>query len=170
MENFVYNGKYISVSEEVIESNVWERCYLKDGVIVFAQKSNKKWIMILEKRPHEDQPTRMRFVSGHLEAGLSPEENANKELQEEVGLKAQSLRVFYSIKTSGTVNNTVHFVYAQDLIPSKIYNPDGDVVISIHEYETEEILNMFYTDQLKWSLATLGFFRLYHLELNSINS
>ncbi len=46
MEKTVYSGNYIKVTEEQIDQNNWERCYLRDGVIVFAQKDNGKFIMI----------------------------------------------------------------------------------------------------------------------------
>lgn len=163
MEKIVYQGNYIKVTEEVIEEINWERCYLRDGVIVFAQKENGKFIMIREKRPHEDTKIRLRFVAGHIEPELSVEENVNKELQEEVGFKADEINVFYSVKASGTVNNRVYFAWAKNLTPSKIPNPDGDVIVSIEEYSFHEIMEKFMTDELRWSLSTLGFLRLFHL-------
>ena len=162
MEKTVYSGNYIKVTEEQIDQNNWERCYLRDGVIIFAQKENGKFIMINERRPHEDVPVRLRFVAGHIETELSVEENVNKELQEEVGLRASDINIFYSVKASGTVNNRVYFAWAKNLSESKIPNPDGDVIVSIEEYSWQEIMNKFMSDELKWSLSTLGFLRLYH--------
>lgn len=163
MEKMVYQGNYIKVTEEVIDGINWERCYLRDGVIVFAQKENGKFIMIQEKRPHEDTKVRLRFVAGHIEPELSVEENVNKELQEEVGFKAQDINVFYSVKASGTVNNRVYFALAKNLVPSKIPNPDGDVIVSIEEFTFQEIMEKFLKDELRWSLSTIGFLRLFHL-------
>ena len=162
MEKTVYKGKYIQVTEEVIEGVNWERCYLRDGVVVFTQMNNGKFLMIQEKRPHEDIKLRWRFVAGHIEPKLSVEENVNKELQEEVGFKAKSINVFYSVKASGTVNNRVYFAWAKDLEVSKIPNPDGDVIVATAEFSIEEIYQKFMSDELAWSLTTLGFLRLYH--------
>lgn len=163
MENTVYRGNFIRVTEEEIDGINWERCYLRDGVIVFAQKDNGKFIMIREKRPHEGTKIRLRFVAGHIEPELSVEENVNKELQEEVGFKAQEIKVFYSVKASGTVNNRVYFALAKKLIPSKIPNPDGDVIVSVEEFTFQEIMEKFLTDELRWSISTIGFLRLFHL-------
>ncbi len=162
MENTKYTGKYIKVTEEEIDGVNWERCYLRDGVIIFAQKENGKFVMINEKRPHEDTKVRLRFVAGHIEPEFSVEENVNKELQEEVGLKALDIEIFFKIKASGTVNNIVYFALAKNLIESKIPNPDGDVILSIEEYSIDEIYQKYMSDELKWSLATTGFLRLLH--------
>ncbi len=168
MENTVYQGNFIRVTEEEIDGINWERCYLKDGVIIFAQKDNGKFIMIREKRPHEDVKIRLRFVAGHIEPELSVEENVNKELQEEVGFRAENINVFYSVKASGTVNNRVYFALAKNLVPSKIPNPDGDVIVSIEEFSFEEIMEKFFKDELRWSLSTLGFLRLFHLHKDQL--
>ncbi len=160
MEKNVYNGKFIKVTEELIDGVNWERAYLRDGVIIFAEKSNGNIVMIQEKRPHEDTKVRLRFVAGHIEEELSVEENVNKELQEEVGLKASEIDVFYSVKASGTVNNRVYFAHAKNLTESKIPNPDGDVILSIEEFSKDEILAMIMSDKLNWSLSTVGFLKL----------
>lgn len=159
----MYQGRYMKVTEEMIEGNNWERCYLRDGVIVYAIDEDGKFIMINEKRPHEDEPIRLRFVAGHLEEGLSVLENANKELQEEIGFRANKLEEFFKIKSSGTVNNSVHFVLAKDLVPDSIPNPDGDVIVSIEKFTYDELFNHIMSDHMRWSSAVLGFLRLHHL-------
>lgn len=161
MENVMYQGNYMKVTEEVIDGNNWERCYLRDGVIVFAVDEDNKFIMIQEKRPHEIEKVRLRFVAGHIEKELSILENANKELREEVGLRANSLELFFEVQSSGTVNNKVSFVLARDLVADPIPNPDGDVVVSIEKFTYEEILKMILEDKLRWSTAVMGFLRLH---------
>jgi 8-oxo-dGTP pyrophosphatase MutT (NUDIX family) len=163
MENIMYQGHYVKVTEELIDGINWERCYLRDGVIVYAVDNDGKFIMINEKRPHEDQPIRLRFVAGHLEPGLSVIENANKELQEEIGLRANKLEEFFKIKSSGSVNNSVHFVLATDLVIDPIPNPDGDVIVSIEKFTYDELFNHIMSDHMRWSSAVLGFLRLHHV-------
>jgi ADP-ribose pyrophosphatase len=141
---------------------------LRDGVIVYAIDNDGKFILINEKRPHEDEKVRLRFVAGHLEIGLSVIENANKELREEIGLRANKLEEFFEIKSSGTVNNKVSFVIARDLVPDPIPNPDGDVIVSIVKYTYDELFNLIMSDKLRWSSAVLGFLRLHHLNQNKL--
>lgn len=170
MEQIMYQGRFMKVTEEVIEGNNWERCYLRDGVIVYALDNDGKFILINERRPHEDEKVRLRFVAGHLEEGLSVIENANKELREEVGLRANKLEKFFEIKSSGTVNNSVSFVLATDLVEDPLPNPDGDVIVSIEKFTYEELFKQIMSDQLRWSSAVLGFLRLHHLNQNKLIS
>lgn len=165
MENIKYQGRYIKVTEEVIDNNNWERCYLRDGVIIFAVDNDNKFIMIQEKRPHESEKIRLRFVAGHIETEYSILENANKELREEIGLRANKLEMFFQLKSSGTINNTVSFVLAKDLVPDPLPNPDGDVVISIEKFTYDEIMDMILEDKIRWSTAVMGFLRLHHKKL-----
>lgn len=164
MEKIMYQGRFMKVTEELIDENNWERCYLRDGVIVYAIDEDNRFIMIQEKRPHELEKVRLRFVAGHIEDGLSVIENANKELREEVGLSANNIELFFELKTSGTINNTVSFVIAKGLSKDPLPNPDGDVVISIERFTKEQILEMLLTDKIKWSTAAMGFLRLHMLK------
>ncbi len=163
MENTMYQGRYIKVTEEMIEENNWERCYLRNGVIVYAIDNDGKFILINERRPHEDVKIRLRFVAGHIEEELTVLENANKELREEVGLRANKLEKFFEIKSSGTVNNSVSFVLATELVEDPLPNPDGDVVVSIEKFSYNELFDLIMSDKLRWSSAVLGFLRLHHL-------
>lgn len=163
MERVVYQGNIVKVTEEQIDEINWERVYLPDGVIIFPVSDDNKVLMIEEKRPHENPPKRIKPVSGILEAAKgSPEENAQRELQEEVGLKALNLETLMVLKATGTVSNSQYIFMARNLIPSKLPNPDGeDTILEIKWFELEELYQMYMKDELKWSMSTLGFFRLY---------
>ena len=163
MEREVYKGQIIRVTEEKINSTVWERAYMPDGVIIFPITDEGKILMILEKRPHENPPQRLKPVSGILEAKYgSPAENANRELQEEIGFKAD-LEPLMTIKGSGTMNSTQYYFIARNLKVSKLPNPDGeDTIIEVKAFTLEELLQKYLKDEIRWSHSTLGFFRLYY--------
>lgn len=162
MEKLVYKGQIAQVTEEVIGGINWERVYLPSGVIIFPINDLGQVLMVEEKRPHETPPLRIKPVSGILESDKgSPSDNAQREMQEEIGFKAGSLENFWTMKSSGTVNNEQHFFIARDLIPSKFPNPDGeDTIMSIKAYGLEELKEKFMNDEICWSMSTLGFFRL----------
>lgn len=164
MEKTKYTGKFIRVTEEVIEGHTWERAYFNDGILVFAVNSENKLLMIEEVRPHEAQKIRHKFVTGNLEIGEEPTETANRELQEEAGFKANKLTKLLEIKSSGTLNNSFHMYLAQDLVPSKIPNPDGEnSIVSISYHSLDEILKLLEKGLMGWSIATLGIFKLQNL-------
>lgn len=165
MEDLKYNGNIIQVTEEKIDHIVWERCYLPDGVIIFPITSEGKILFIKEKRPHETPNIRLKPVSGILEKEKgNPEENANRELQEEIGFKANKLNNFLTLASNGTVNNTQYFFLATGLTANKLPNPDGeDTIMEVLELGLEELYQMYLTDKIRWSHSTLGFLKLYHL-------
>jgi 8-oxo-dGTP pyrophosphatase MutT (NUDIX family) len=164
METEVYKGQIIQVTEEKIGDIVWERAYVPDGVIIFPITNEGKILMILEKRPHENPPQRLKPVSGILETKYGgPEANAQRELQEEIGFKATKMEEFMAIKGSGTLNSTQYYFKASGLITSKLPNPDGeDVILEVVAFTPDELLGKFMRDEIRWSHSTLGFFRLYH--------
>lgn len=162
METEVYKGNIIRVTEEQISGINWERVYLPHGVIIFPINEEGKILMVEEKRPHENPPVRIKPVSGiHEHDRGNPEENAQVEMQEEIGYRAQNLELFWTMRTSGTVNNEQYFFVARNLIPSKLPNPDGeDTIMSVKAYDLEELKAKYLNDEIKWSMSTLGFFRL----------
>jgi 8-oxo-dGTP pyrophosphatase MutT (NUDIX family) len=164
METEVYKGQIIQVTEEKINGIVWERAYVPSGVIIFPITDEGKILMIKEKRPHENPPVRLKPVSGILETKYGgPEENAQREMQEEIGFKANKMEEFMTLKGSGTLNSTQHYFKATGLIPSKLPNPDGeDIILEIIGFTPDELLGKFMRDEIKWSHSTLGFFRLFH--------
>jgi ADP-ribose pyrophosphatase YjhB (NUDIX family) len=162
MEKEVYKGQIIRVTEEKIDHVNWERVYLPDGVIVFPVTEDGKIILIKEKRPHENPPIRLKPVSGILEHDKgSPEENANREMQEEIGLKSLDMELLWVQKGSGTVNHEQHYFIARSLVHHKLPNPDGEeMIMGLVEYTPEELLEALMKEEIRWSMSTLGIFRL----------
>ena len=162
MEKTVYKGNILRVTEEVIDGVTWERAYVPNGVIIFPITDEGKIILIRERRPHETPNVRVKAVSGILEEKLgSPEENAQREMQEEIGFKARELKLLMTLQGSGTITHTQYFFAAHGLIPSKLPNPDGEEVIeALIEYTPDELREALRTDKIKWSISTLGMFRL----------
>jgi ADP-ribose pyrophosphatase len=162
MEKEVYKGQIIRVTEEKIGHITWERAYVPDGVIIFPITEQGKILLIEEKRPHENPNIRVKAVSGILEHNKgSAEENAQRELQEEIGYKASKLELLMTLKGTGTINSTQHFFIARGLTPSKIPNPDGeDVILDVKPFTPNELMDALMEDRIRWSITTLGIFRL----------
>lgn len=162
MEKEVYKGNILRVTEEVIGGITWEKVHLPSGVIIFPITDEGKIILIRERRPHENPPVRIKPVSGILEEKLgSPEENAQREMQEEIGLRARDIKLLMTLKSTGTVTHTQYFFVARGLEAAKLPNPDGEEVIeALIEYTPEELRSALKNDQIKWSMSTLGMFRL----------
>ncbi|HXH76413.1 MAG TPA: NUDIX hydrolase [Bacteriovoracaceae bacterium] len=162
MEKEVYKGQIIRVTEETIGNTVWERAYMPDGVIIFPITDDGKILLIKEMRPHENPNIRIKAVSGILEHDKgTPAENAQREMQEEIGLKATTLTPLMTLKGTGTINSTQHFFMARGMVPSKLPNPDGeDSILDIVPFTPNELLDALMQDRIRWSTTALGIFRL----------
>ncbi|MFL5784625.1 MAG: NUDIX hydrolase [Bacteriovoracaceae bacterium] len=161
MEKTVYKGNILKVTEEEIDGIVWEKVYLPSGVIVFPITDDGKIMLIKEKRPHETPNVRIKPVSGILEPEKgTPEENAQREMQEEIGYKAREMKEILVLKGTGTVTHLQYFFVARGLTHSKLPNPDGDIIEAIIEYTPDELRRALEKEEIKWSMSTLGLFRL----------
>lgn len=168
MENFKYSGKFIQVSEVNIDNQIWEKAYLPSGVILFPFNNDGKLMVIREKRPHEENKSRLKFVSGHLEDTENVLETANRELQEEVGFKSLNLQIFHEHHSSGTINNSLYFVLAKNLVPSKLPNPDGEeTIMEVLYYELSEVKEMLLNGKIPFTFPALGVFKLEYLIKNN---
>jgi 8-oxo-dGTP pyrophosphatase MutT (NUDIX family) len=171
VEKTVYQGQFLKMTTEEIGGHVWERAYLPNGVIVFPVTAQGKFLFIRERRPHERPPVRLKPVTGQMDKGLSHEETAQLELQEEIGFKAGRIEKFWQLDSSGAVNSVAHFFLAKDLTPSKIFNPDGeDSIEEVLELSIDEINDKLFTDEIRWGTSVMGWLRLVGLiERNKIN-
>lgn len=160
----VYNGKFIQVKEQTIDGTVWERVYLRGGIVVYPITDQGKVLFVQEFRPHETPQVRIKPVTGIYEDEYSLEENANREMQEEIGYKAGTIELILEINSSGTINNFQKFVVAKDLVASKIPNPDGEHTIQkIIEFDIEEIYQKLLSGEIPVRNSTIGIFKLYSM-------
>jgi ADP-ribose pyrophosphatase YjhB (NUDIX family) len=150
MEKKVYSGRYVSVIEKEIDGHVFEKVYIGDGIIIFPFVTNDQILLVREKRLHENPPYRLKFITGFYEYDQSFEENVNRELQEEIGKKANSIIKYKTLKKTGTVNHTNYFAIAHDLENSKLDNPDGeDTIAEIIPMSLDEIRNFIMADKIR---------------------
>lgn len=169
MEEKVYNGQFVQVTEEEINGSVYERVYIQNAMTIFPVDDQKRILFIKEKRLHETPPERWKPVTGYFEEGYSLEENANRELQEEIGKKAGSIQPFFSMNITGTINIEQNFVIARDLTDSKIPNPDGeDTILEIAALDMEEILERTLGGEFAKGSVGYGLMKLYYEVKNGI--
>lgn len=164
MEEMAFKGEFIQVTTEKIGEILWERAYLPEGIVIFPITESGKILLIRERRPHEFPPVRLKPVSGVAEKNQSPLENALREMQEEIGFKGE-LEKFWEYKTNGTVNSVTHFFMARNLEISKLPNPDGDVIEEILELTVSEIDEKIKSEEFRWGVSVMGWFKLKSLGL-----
>jgi 8-oxo-dGTP pyrophosphatase MutT (NUDIX family) len=164
MTKFAYHGKYIQIEESFIEGKLWEKAYFRPGIVIFPITDEGKIILVKEKRPHENPTFRLKPVTGIFEPEFSVEENALREMQEEIGRSAKTIELFLELQSTGTVNNKQYFVLAKELFAKKVPNPDGeDSIQEILEVTINELEEMVWSMKLPWGQSTLGIFKLLRL-------
>ncbi len=163
MERAAYNGKYVRVTEEVIDNHCYERIYLQDSLIVFPIDAQKNCILVYERRPHERPDKRWKPVTGFIEPQWDILTNANRELQEEIGQRARQLRIYFSVRLTGTMNVTHHFILATELEESKLPNPDGEAsILSVRAVDVDELERLALSGEMSSGSIGYGILRLTH--------
>lgn len=161
MEELKYNGNFVKVKEYTKDGVVWEKAYLPHSMVVFPITNQNEIIMVVENRPHEHVTQRLKFITGHIDKGESSIECAYREMQEEAGYKAENLKEMFVHESSGTINSRFHYVLATELSYSKLPNPDGEgSIVEVKKIPLKELKRMIYSDEFKWTLATLGIFKI----------
>ena len=69
MEEIKYNGKFVQVKERIIDGAIWEMAYIPNSLVVIPLTDEDEIIFIVEKRPHENPPQRLKLVTGHIDEG-----------------------------------------------------------------------------------------------------
>lgn len=157
----VYNGKYIQVKEHTIDGTVWERVWLRGGLVVYPINEKGEVLMVREFRPHETPQFRIKPVTGIYEEKYDLFENVNREMQEEIGFKCEKIELIWEINNSGTINNFQKFVIARGLSPSKIPNPDGEHTIQeIIPYSIEKLKADLKDNKIPLRISMMGIFKL----------
>ncbi len=160
-EKLVYDGKFVKIKEQKIKENTWEKIYLHGGIVVYPFNSDGDLLLVKELRPHETPQLRLKPVTGIFEDQYSIFENANREMQEEIGLRAQSFEIVFETKSSGTINNFQYFVKATNLEKSKLPNPDGEESIQeIIEVSFDSIIKKLLTGEIAYRNSYLGLMQM----------
>lgn len=163
MEKTLYQGNYLRLTEEEIQGHIFERVYLKDSVIVFPCDAQGRLLFIEEYRAHETPQRRWKTVTGHIDPGDTPEATVKRELQEEIGYRANSMELLYHQVSTGTVNTRVWIYLAWDLEPSKLPNPDGEeTILKVEALETSEWFQRILNGDLARGPTAVELFKLYY--------
>lgn len=146
-----FQGKVLglSVYEGVVEDRRIRREIIEHpgAAAILAIDDKKDIVMVNQYRfPHGSV---LEIPAGTLERGEGPIECARRELQEETGYAAKSIKPLLSFYPSiGYNTEIIHCFVATGLTPTK-NNLDEDEILSVETYTLGDILSMIYNGKIK---------------------
>ena len=157
-ETLVFRGKKISVSTFQLKGRVWESVY-HPGAVVMVPISDEGKILFIEQYRTSVKKILIELPAGTLEINEPAHLCAQRELQEEVGYRAQKITAlggFYS--TPGFCNEFLYLFVAEGLQQSSLPK-DPDEGIDLFPLELEEAKRMIQAGEIIDDKTIAGIYR-----------
>jgi ADP-ribose pyrophosphatase len=125
------------------------------GVAVIARPSRREIVLVRQYR-HPTGEELWEVPAGKIERGEPPVETAQRELVEETGYRAESLRFLWSMySTPGFCNERIHFFLAVGLTPGEA-KPEADEQFEVRTWSIEEAWRLVEADKLRDSKTQIA--------------
>jgi len=118
------------------------------GVVVIAQPTPAEIVLVKQYR-HPTGSELWEAPAGMIERGEPPIETAHRELIEETGYRAESLRYLWSIYTTpGFCTERIYFFVATGLTPGEAH-PEEDEHFELRVFSLDEAWALVENDELR---------------------
>jgi len=150
--NTVFKGRVITLKVDDVEcengaKSIREIIHVNGGVCVLLEVDNK--IAFVKQYRYAYKEEMLELPAGKLEINEDPYEAGIRELEEEVGYKAESLIPMGKIYPScGFLDEVIHLYVAKNVSKS-VQHFDFDEELKIFWYTKEEIMSMLNEDKIK---------------------
>lgn len=140
----IYNGRIVRlVVDDVLlpngEKSKREVVQHPGAVAVMAVTKENRLVLVRQYRKALEKTT-LEIPAGKLEKDERPEVCALRELEEETGYRAKTIKPLYSFYTSpGFANEIVHLFWAEELEEGAVHL-DQDEFIELVEYTKDECI------------------------------
>lgn len=156
----VYTGKTISLRVDTVE--IPNRGYKKREIVehngavgIIAITPENKVVLVKQYRKAIEKEL-WEIPAGKIEPGENPKESAIRELKEETGYSAQSIKLLHKFYTSAGFSNQKIYIYlAENLTPGK-QNFDDDEFIETKEFSLNEVYDMIYNNDIEDGKTSIG--------------
>ena len=148
----VYKGKQVQLVVDTIkeQGKVHTReVVLHPGSAVILALDENLSVFFVRQYRHATRKYLLELPAGSLEPGERPEDTAVRELQEEIGLRAQNLEKLCEFFVSpGFCEEKMWVFLATDLTEGKA-NPDEDEVLDVVRLPIDEALEMVSSGEIQ---------------------
>ena len=148
----VYDGKILRLNNDDIECENGVRAtreivHHNGGVCILAFHNDK--IVMVKQYRYAYQEEVLELPAGKLEKGEDPYNAGIRELEEEVGLRAESLTSLGSMYPSCGYTNEIIYLYKANNVKEVKRHLDVDENIDIYHFSLDEIVQMINDGTIK---------------------
>lgn len=156
----VYKGKIFTVVQDEIEFEDGNRAQwdlvMHNGACAIVPLTEQLEVILVKQYRNAENGDVLEIPAGKLEKGEDPLACAHRELEEEIGYKAQSMEKLCAMYTAvGFSDEKLHLYLATQLTMSK-QHLDEDEYIELVTYPIEEAIKMIFTGEIKDSKTIVG--------------
>lgn len=161
----LFRGRVIQLKvEQVVEpggiQTIREVVCHRGSVVVISHLPDGRVILVRQYR-HAVKERLWELVAGGIEPGETPRESARRELREETGYRARTLKPLLEFYPSpGILSEKMHLVEARDLTLSKA-QPDADERIELGLFTVHELINMARSNEIRDAKTLVGILWLF---------
>lgn len=135
----------------------------RGSTIVIPMKSDNSFVLLRQYR-YLNRKISLEFPGGGVAPHTAAQANAAKELEEEAGLRADTLRLIGTVNPYNGVTNEICSIFlATSLIPSDV-RPDASEEFELVELTADEIKNNIRSGEI-WDGMSITAWYLYTLTL-----
>jgi len=165
--HWAFEGKYLRVRQDTIQLphhpvKTWDIVVTLGAVAIIPIDSEGRLILVEQWRRAIGRIT-LELPAGMLDPGETPEVCAQRELQEETGFKAGSLKPFGGCFSSpGSMSEYIFLYLGHDLTESRL-NADDTDHIDVRAISLNEALTMIANGQICDAKTIVGIMRYANL-------
>lgn len=156
----VYTGKTISLRVDTVE--IPNRGYKKREIVehngavgIIAITPENKVVLVKQYRKAIEKEL-WEIPAGKIEPGENPKESAIRELKEETGYSAQSMKLLHKFYTSAGFSNQKIYIYLAENLTSGSQDFDDDEFIETKEFSLNEVYDMIYNNDIEDGKTSIG--------------
>jgi ADP-ribose pyrophosphatase len=148
----IYEGRVINLRVDTVEAHgrehIMEIVEHSGAVVVIAQPAPDEIVLVKQHR-HAIEADTWEVCAGGIDAGETPEAAAIRELREETGFRARSVRRLWSAYSApGFCNELLHFFHT-DAYDIGDAEPDAEEEIEIATFPLKRVFEMIERDELR---------------------
>ena len=161
----IFRGRAVELKvEQVIEpggvKTTREVVCHPGSVVVVPHLPDGRLVLVRQYR-HAVGESLWELVAGGMEKGETPRQSARRELLEETGYRARTVKPLLDFYPSpGVLSEKMHLVQAWDLIPSK-GQPDADERIETGIFSVESVMEMIRKKKIRDGKTLVGILFLF---------